>query len=183
MTRRAPMNQTHALNLARWYERQQNKLAVGVEFSLLANKDSSPEFMRQVKRLDAALGLLPFKVQNNIAKRLGRSVLKQAAKVYRQLWLLQRPKKPTNKVRSDISNSVTHSADVKAGLVVATTGVRARKYRYSRLAGPLNKRSWQVRDKMAAAFPRARFEELMAREIENTFVELVRKEGLKVVQR
>ena len=177
------MNQKHAQNLAQWYEKQHGKLAVGVEFSLLGNAQSSPEFMRQVRRLDAALAFLPKRVQSNIAKQLGRSVLKEASKTYRALWLSQRPRKPTNKVRKDVAAAITHSADVRAGMIVATTGVRVRKRRYARLAAPLNKRFWQVRDKMATAFTRARFEELMAREIETSFVELVRKQGLKVVQR
>ena len=114
-------------SIGQYFERRQNKLAIATEFGLLARRDSDPRFIAQVKRLDAAMKGLPVKVGSNLAKRLGRKVLRPAAAKYRGLWLAERPKRPTNKVRRDIAKAIVHSADVRAGLVVATTGVKVNR--------------------------------------------------------
>lgn len=167
-------------SIGQYFERRQNKLAIATEFGLLARRDSDPRFIAQVKRLDAAMKGLPVKVGSNLAKRLGRKVLRPAAAKYRGLWLAERPKRPTNKVRRDIAKAIVHSADVRAGLVVATTGVKVNRSYRARLAGPLNKLYWKTQDKMAAQFTRADFEREFANAIEEVFESECRKHGIKV---
>lgn len=167
-------------SIGQYFERRQNKLAIATEFGLLARRDSDPRFIAQVKRLDEAMKGLPFKVGSNLAKRLGRKVLKPAAAKYRALWLAERPKRPTNVVRKDIARAIVHSADVRAGLVVATTGVKVNRAKRARLAGPLNKLYWKTQEKMAAQFTRADFEREFANAIEEVFESECRKHGIKV---
>lgn len=162
------------------FERRKNKLAVSTEFGLLARYDSDPRFVAQVKRLDAALKGLPFRVSGNLAKRLGRKVLKPARAKYRALWLAERPKRPTNVVRKDIARAIVNSVDHLGGLVVATTGVKVNRAKRARLAGPLNALYWKTQQKMAAQFTRADFEREFANAIEEVFEAECRKHGIKV---
>lgn len=167
-------------SIGQYFERRQGKYAIATEFGLLARRDSDPRFVAQVKRLDEAMKGLPVKVSANLAKRLGRKVLRPAAAKYRGLWLAERPKRPTNKVRKDIAKAIVHSADVRAGLVVATTGVKVNRAYRARLAGPLNALYWKTQDKMAAQFTRADFEREFANAIEEVFESECRKHGIKV---
>lgn len=167
-------------NIAQYFERRQNKYAIATEFGLLARRDSDPRFIAQVKRLDEAMKGLPVKVSANLAKRLGRKVLKPAASIYRGLWLAEKPKRPTNVVRRDIARGIVHSADVRAGLVVATTGVKVNRARRARLAGPLNALYWKTQEKMAARFTRKDFEREFADAVEEVFASECRKHGIKV---
>lgn len=174
------MNSIHQRNLAAYFDRQVGKMAVATEFGLLANADSDPRFIEQVKRMDYVLRQLPLNVGRNLAKRLGRKVMKPAAALYKQLWLAEQPKRPTDKVRKDIARAIVHSADVRAGLIVATTGVKVNRAYRARLAGPLNKLYWKTQEKMAAKFPRSRFESEFADAIEETFAIECRKKGIRV---
>ena len=174
------MNMFLAQNIGRYMERSQGRAAMGVNFGLLGRRDSDPKFVEQLKRLDRAMQGLPVNVGKNLVKRLARKVMKPAAARYRSLWLAERPKRPTNVVRRDIAKAIVYSADVRAGMVVATTGVKINRSRRARLASPINNLYWHTREKMAALFTRADFEREFAQAIEEQFAIECRKFGLRV---
>lgn len=166
--------------LAGYFERREGKYAIATEFGLLVRKDSDPRFKEQLMRLDRAMKGLPEKVSANLAKRLGRKVMRPAVSIYRNLWRAERPKRPTNVVRRDIAEAIEHNVDVRRGLLKAVVGVRVNKRRRARLAGPLNKLYWKTQEKMAAKFTRRRFEKEFADAVEEVFESECRKHGIKV---